>query len=191
MPPQSFSDVIEQTKLRESYMSFLMGLGAVLLIGVVVLVGLRIKHFSVFQNTPPIVSPSIKKPTVKQVEQFPLIYTVQEGDDLKKISEKFYHTPELSMQIARANTMSNPDVLDLGIKLTIPKIDKKMLINQQNTTAPTPIAGDSYTVGGSDLLWDIAVRAYGDGFQWEKIAKANNILTPDAIVPGMVLKIPR
>lgn len=49
----------------------------------------------------------------------------------------------------------------------------------------------TYTVLEGDHLWEIAVRAYGDGFRWSDIAKANNLSSPDAIAPGMVLTIPR
>ena len=53
------------------------------------------------------------------------------------------------------------------------------------------IVEETYTVVEGDSLWDIAVRSYGDGYQWVKIAKANNLANPDLIYPGNVFKIPR
>lgn len=61
-----------------------------------------------------------------------------------------------------------------------------------NTTVWGPnIEGDSYAVVEGDWLSTIAARAYGDIMAYDKIAKANNIINPDLITPGMVLKLPR
>ncbi|PIZ97158.1 MAG: lectin, partial [Candidatus Levybacteria bacterium CG_4_10_14_0_2_um_filter_35_8] len=38
---------------------------------------------------------------------------------------------------------------------------------------------------------NIAVRAYGDGYRWVDIARANGLENPDLIFSGNVLKIPR
>lgn len=53
------------------------------------------------------------------------------------------------------------------------------------------ISGDTYTVVRGDTLWDIAVRAYGDGFRWKEIAEANNLVNPNLIHQGNVFAIPR
>lgn len=53
------------------------------------------------------------------------------------------------------------------------------------------ISGDKYTVQAGDWLSKIAGRAYGDIYQFEKIAKANNITDPNSIEVGTVLSIPR
>lgn len=53
------------------------------------------------------------------------------------------------------------------------------------------ITGNTYTVQAGDWLSKIAGRAYGDIFQYTKIAKANNIQNPDTIEVGTVLQIPR
>ena len=53
------------------------------------------------------------------------------------------------------------------------------------------IDGDTYTVIRGDNLWNIAVRAYGDGFKWVDIAKANDLANPSIIHRGNVLVIPR
>ena len=54
-----------------------------------------------------------------------------------------------------------------------------------------PITGGTYTVVHGDTLWDIACRAYGDCYQWTKIAEANNLSNPGLIHPGNEFTIPR
>ncbi|WP_155389010.1 LysM peptidoglycan-binding domain-containing protein [Catellatospora paridis] len=56
--------------------------------------------------------------------------------------------------------------------------------------APAPQAERTYKVKSGDTLWDIAAQYYGDGRQYMKIAKANNIANPNLINVGVVLKIP-
>lgn len=60
----------------------------------------------------------------------------------------------------------------------------------QTEWGPT-ITSNTYTVVEGDWLSKIAGRAYGDIYQYQKIAQANNISNPDLIEPGMVLTIPR
>ena len=50
---------------------------------------------------------------------------------------------------------------------------------------------DKYVVKEGDFLWKIATDVYGDGFQWEKIAKANNLTNFDNLTEGTILIIPR
>ena len=47
------------------------------------------------------------------------------------------------------------------------------------------------TVKAGDSLWGFAVRYYGEGILWKKIAGANGITNPDRLAVGMVLEIPR
>lgn len=59
-------------------------------------------------------------------------------------------------------------------------------------TAPeTQITGDTYTVVHGDTLWSIACRAYGDCYQWTKIAEANHLANPGIIHAGNEFTIPR
>lgn len=53
------------------------------------------------------------------------------------------------------------------------------------------ISGDSYVIKPGDDLWDIAVRAYGDGYKWVDIATSNNLENPDLIHADNTLKLPR
>jgi len=47
------------------------------------------------------------------------------------------------------------------------------------------------TVKRGDSLWKLAVRAYGSGYEYPRIYKANPHLTnPDLIREGEVLRVP-
>jgi nucleoid-associated protein YgaU len=121
------------------------------------------------------------------------VYTVQAGDDLKSISIKYYQTPELFIAIVKENGITNPDAIEEGKKLTIPIVDKKQYIAplMSRPVKRGEITSTSYTVEENDLLWDIAVRAYGDGNKWKEIVKVNNLPSDEAIFPGMILQLPR
>jgi nucleoid-associated protein YgaU len=53
--------------------------------------------------------------------------------------------------------------------------------------------GDEYKVVRGDSLWKIAVRAYGDGYQWTKIWEKNKskIPNPNGLEIGMMVSIPK
>lgn len=98
------------------------------------------------------------------------------------------------MDIATANNLDNPDGIEIGQQLTLPDVEARQATGgetMETATEPITISGDSYTVQRGDHLWGIAVAAYGDGYQWGKIATANNIETPNWIEVGQVLKLPR
>lgn len=129
------------------------------------------------------------------------IYTVQEGDSLWKISENVYEDGYAWSDIAKANNISNPNQIEKGMRLTLPPMAKKVdniVLTPKTTVTPMPsmdkvqkITSNSYKVVAGDDLWDIAVRAYGDGYAWTKIAKANNLVNPNVIHSGNVFKLPR
>jgi nucleoid-associated protein YgaU len=47
-------------------------------------------------------------------------YTVQPGDNLSKISKRFYGDPNKYPQIAKANNLEDPDKIKVGQQLLIP-----------------------------------------------------------------------
>lgn len=123
-------------------------------------------------------------------------YVTQKGDDLWHIAERAYGDGYKWTEIAKANNLTNPNVLYSNTKLTLPVITPTPQIAQEKpSTVPTvaqgnTIKGHTYTVAKGDDLWDIAVRAYGDGYQWVKIAEANHLSNPSVIFSGNVLSIP-
>jgi 5'-nucleotidase / UDP-sugar diphosphatase len=59
-----------------------------------------------------------------------------------------------------------------------------------DVSAPLAAAGGNYTVQPHDTLYHIAVKHYGDGKQWKKIAAANPGLTPQSLKAGQVIVLP-
>lgn len=183
----SFAQMSDELKLNESYKSLLLGVLVVLFVAVMLIGYVKNRNTYNTQNTQKTVL-SVKKenPNTK------IFYTVQPGDDLKKISEKFFQTPDFYILIARTNHIENPDIIEENMKLTMPKIAKNELVPSALQTASTdPIKTDSYTVQDGDLLWNIAARSYGDGYKWKDIVTINNLQTPDAIFSGMILQLSR
>jgi putative chitinase len=72
-----------------------------------------------------------------------------------------------------------------------PKLSDKAIAYHQDSVQTNKITDSTYTVAKGDNLWDIAVRAYGDGYKWTDIARANNLSNPGSIYSGDTLKLPR
>lgn len=120
-------------------------------------------------------------------------YTVKAGDDLWHIAENFYKSGYNWVDIAKANKLTDPGTIFSGDKLIIPNVSPKQstLVQKDQLEVENSITGSSYTVKKGDSLWNIAVRAYADGYKWTRIANANNLSNPNLIFSGNVLKIPR
>lgn len=121
-------------------------------------------------------------------------HTVTKGETLWSIAEDSYGSGYNWVDIKAANNLVSNDI-EIGQKLVIPADVEAM---EPTTTekseivlqAPS-ISGETYTVVKGDSLWDIAVRAYGDGFMWTEIAQINNLDNPNIIHAGNVLMLPR
>ncbi len=120
-------------------------------------------------------------------------YTIRPGDDLWSISEKVYNDGYKWVEIAKANKIENPGLIHVDNKLTIPKITpiQKEIVSQTVITQNNSITGTTYKIQKGDTLWDICVRAYGDGYRWVEIARVNNLENPDLIHSDNTLKLPR
>lgn len=178
----------------ESYTSLLMGIVFVIVIALFVGSLLRTHHTQEVTSTS--ISPSITpSPSQNGFLGDQKTYTVQPGDDLWHIAEKFYTSGYYWTQIAKANNLDNPGILYSGTKLMIPSVTPipGLTITPTPTEMPqqSAITTDTYTVQKGDTLWDIAVKSYNDGYKWTQIAKANNLENPGVIFSGNVLKIPR
>ena len=115
-------------------------------------------------------------------------YTVVLGDSLWKIAQNKYNNGYLWGEIAKANNIVDSSILLVGQKLVLPNID-----NKQDSFVSNTISTGDYTVVKNDSLWKIAVRAYGDGYQWTKIWQENKLklINPDELEIGMILTIPK
>ena len=128
-------------------------------------------------------------------------YTIANGDTLWSIAEKKYKSGYNWVDIQKANKILNPDILYAGTKLILPSVtpkiatvistDKVVTKTVNTVQQATKISGNNYTVVRGDTLWDISVRAYGDGYAWTKIARVNNLYNPNLIHPGNKFIIPR
>ena len=119
----------------------------------------------------------------------PTTYTVTSGDSLWKIAEKYYGSGYNWVDIAKENNLKNPSALAAGQELSIPATT--VILPPKAEIASNAITGNNYTIVKGDSLWTVAVRAYGNGYKWVDIAKANNLVNPDVINAGNTLSIPR
>ncbi len=119
-------------------------------------------------------------------------YVVREGDSLWSIAEAKYGSGFNYADIVSANKIENPDIIEKGQKLILPRVTpKNATVGESMTTgsAQTTIQSTEYTVKDGDSLWSISLAAYGDGYVWSRIASENNIVNPDYIEPGQKLKL--
>ncbi len=208
--PSYFDKISKETQANQSKLSMVLGALIVLVIGVLI--------FNYFNKSKPDLGPAQQTQGNESdvaPDKLPGKYTVKEGETLFSIADKYYKDGYKYTEIAKANKLDNPDLLEKGQVLEIPKIEgvavmqeaspsPEASISPQPSTEPETATGggnttiwgprieaDSYTVVSGDWLSTIAGRAYGDIFAYKKIADANNISNPDLIEPGTVLKIPR
>lgn len=121
-------------------------------------------------------------------------YTVKKGENLWLIAENVFGSGYNAFDIAKVNKIKNPNLIETGQKLIIPQVEAKKPTKgliAQGKTAEIKFKEDKYTIKSGDYLWKIALEAYGDGYQWNKIAKANKLVNPEIIHAGNVLIIPR
>lgn len=183
----------------ESYTSLLLGI-VVVIVGILFSVSIlrqsnHLKEITALQVGPTATATPSTTPTPQRnlkLQQGKKVYTVQSGDDLWSIAEKFYKSGYNWVDIAAANNLSDPGSIFAGNELVIPTVTPKVAtVTVSEEQTPHAISGDTYQVQKGDSLWDIAVRAYGDGYRWTDISQANNLANPNVIHVGNIIKIPR
>ncbi|MBU1084800.1 MAG: LysM peptidoglycan-binding domain-containing protein [Candidatus Beckwithbacteria bacterium] len=185
---QKFLKVI---RLNESLISIFLGGAVVVIVGVLIY-----NYFSSINK--PVDQVEVIAEGVTLVEEdgklipegLPKTHTVTKGEHLWSIAEKYYETGYNWVDIAKANNLINPEILQEGMELTIPKT-AVIVLNNQKTIQDT--LESEHTVVAGDTLWSIAVKAYGNGYKWTEVWQANKdqILNPNLIEKGMVLKLLR
>jgi len=115
------------------------------------------------------------------------VYTVQRGDNLGSIAQKFGMTTKDLLAVNPSIT--NPDVLTVGQQIKLPA--------GPSLSAPAASSGSTssgqtggtqvYTVQKGDILSSIAKRF---GVTLAALQQANNITNPDKIIVGQKLTIP-
>ncbi len=114
-------------------------------------------------------------------------HVVQPGENLYRIALKYGTSWPV---LAAANNLSNPNLIYVGQVLVIPAGGTLPPVTPSPATpapaTPQPITG-SYTVVAGDNLSRIAARF---GTTVAALVQANNIVNPNLIFVGQVLKIP-
>ncbi len=127
-------------------------------------------------------------------------YTVAKGDNLTKISRRFYGDASMVKAIFAANrkVLKTPNLIKEGQKLFLPAkgASVRTISHTSTLTGTTPrarrVQPTTYKVKKGDSLFLIAKRIYGRGSKWVKIYKANKakLKNPDRVREGMILRIP-
>ena len=135
-----------------------------------------------------------KKPEAVKTEKKQETHKVMPGENLWAISEKYYGSGFNAYDVARANNIENANVVIEGQMLVIPEVSPKpSTVGEVVAVATEKVTmhDSTYVVKDGDSLWTIAQGAYGDGYAWARIARANELANPDIIYPGQVLNLPR
>lgn len=189
---EKLKNLLKALKINETTISTLMG-------GVVVLI-VAILMFNYFKSIDTdkqgTLTESVKIIEVTEGEKpdhLPDTYKVEKGDNLWSIAEKFYKSGYNFVDIAEANSLTNAGLIEIDQELVIPQVAVRKLTVEETALVNT-IESDTYTTVAGDYLWDIAVRAYGDGFAWVSIYQMNKELIgldPNILLKGITLSLPR
>jgi len=131
-----------------------------------------------------------------QATGFAKTHSVVKGENLWKIAEVEIGSGYNWVDIAKANNLKAPYTITTDQKLNIPavepiKIGASAPAASSKLQALGSITGATYEVVKGDNLWNIAIRAYGDGYKWSEIARENKLVNPGLIHPGNILALPR
>lgn len=186
--------ILKTLKINESLISTIMGGVVIVVVGV-----LMINYFKSINRVEDIGSgeeiANVQIVEGEKPDNLPITYIVEKGDNLWRIAEEFYKSGYNFVDIVAANQIADANQIEVGTELTIPQVEvRKLTVSTEINKAVITIEGDSYTTVINDSLWNIAVRAYGDGYAWTKIYEANKTdigINPSLIAKGMTLAIPR
>ncbi len=168
--------ILKNIKLNESTISMVLGIVVVLIVGSLITKYLKTDRGSI---------PEELLGGNNSIELSSKKHTVEKGENLWQISVKYYGDGFKWVDIATENKLPNASIIEVGQDLIIPDVESATseTVNSITTTTYEVLKGDS--------LWKIAVRAYGDGYQWVKIARENKIINPNIIHTSNILVLPR
>ncbi|WP_404331928.1 LysM peptidoglycan-binding domain-containing protein [Mesobacillus maritimus] len=127
-------------------------------------------------NTPNTHSSPSPEPVKEERATF--VYSVQSGDSLSVIANRFGVTTDA---IRTANQLKS-DALQVGQALTIPNG-----INEPAKTGANTVTYRTHTVKSGDNIWDLSVRY---GIPQQELLRTNNLTTKSRLSVGQTLKIP-
>jgi len=173
---------------QESFVSLALGLAVVLAIGVLLFNYINRGKGAATQE---------QTDQQKEAEKMtlPTQHTVQKGETLWNIAEKYYKSGYNWVDLQKANNIKESDKIEVGQTLTVPDVapiivNQKGQITATSSTESGKTEKKTYTVAKGDSLWSIAVKELGNGYEWTKIAKMNNLKNPGLIHSGNVLTLP-
>ena len=104
--------------------------------------------------------------------------------DLKEGSDDLYINLSLSeyKDISIPSVESIKGLIDVGVKSS-----GKIELSERPSEKPS---GKTEAVNKNTTLWSLAIKYYGNGNEWKKIASANGNINPKKLKLGMVLQIP-
>ena len=178
-------NILKSLKLNESTISMVLGALVIVVVGILV-----VNYFKdQGKGTIPFFSTGTK--TEVSESTLPKTHSVAKGENLWTIAEKYYGSGYNWVDIAKENNLTNANVVTEGQNLAIPNVEPKVVTKAETKVAAEAITGGTYTVVKGDNLWNIAVRAYGDGYKWTGIARENKLENPNLIHAGNILTLPR
>jgi N-acetylmuramoyl-L-alanine amidase len=101
-------------------------------------------------------------------------HVVSKGDTLSDIAVRYGTT---TGALARANGLSDPNLIIAGTRLTIP---------DGSSSSASAASGATHTVRAGETLWDLAQRF---GTSVNALARANGISNPNLIVAGSKITV--
>jgi len=181
--------MVEQLKKLtnpDSLVSLFLGLAVVVVIGVLIINYVKGKQTQTTRN-----EPTKQEASATESNTLPTTHKVASGETLWSIAASTIGSGYNWVDIAKANKLTNPDMITTGDTLTIPNVEKLEAGQVSSTSVNVAKSKDSkYTVKSNDSLWSISISVYGTGYRWSEIAGLNKIATPDVIFTGTVLTLP-
>src|SRR3990167_4327707 len=111
---------LKSLKMNEATVSTILGGIVVVVVGVLIFNYFRsMNKGSISQVAPVEVSPN-EEVSHQETKDLPITYKVAKGDNLWKISEKYYGSGYNYVDIIKENNLKSPSVLAIGTELTIP-----------------------------------------------------------------------
>lgn len=198
--PKRIKKILKFFKLNENTISTIMGGVVVVVIAGLIFNYFRTTNLKSWQGTLLSEEEAVTTSAEALSDKVIAIHRVVKGEDLWHIAEKYYRSGYNYVDIMKENGIGGKGVIVAGQDLRIPKVEAKRLtvvevkdiVVKAEEKIESSISIGEYTVQKGDSYWSIAVRAYGDGYQWPKIYWANKALfpNPDVIFANTKITVP-